>query len=115
MIEGMAMGPVFLLIALAAFAPTTSLDNVCQGARIGLPPEDQARAVDVCVQDERTAREELQRKWARYSADMRETCAEPAGVTFSYVELLTCLEMQPGSDFTDSSISRMAPLPLDQR
>jgi hypothetical protein len=46
---------------------------------------------------------------------MRETCAEPPGVTFSYVELLTCLEMQPGSDFTDSSVSRLAPLPLDQQ
>ena len=76
------MGTVFLLIALAAFVPTTSLDNVCQRARIGLPQEDQARAVDVCVQDERAAREELQRKWAHYSANMRETCAEPAGVTF---------------------------------
>jgi hypothetical protein len=115
MIEDMAMGTALLLAALAAFVPTTSLDSVCQGARIGLPPEDQALAVRVCVQDETAARDELQRKWAHYSANMRETCAEPAGVTFSYVELLTCLEMQPGSDFTDSTVSRLAPLPLDRR
>jgi hypothetical protein len=100
---------------LAAFVPTTSLDGVCQGAKIGLPPEDQARAVQVCIQDESAARDELQRKWAHYSANMRETCAEPAGVSFSYVELLTCLEMQPGSDFSDSSMSGLAPLPLDKR
>jgi hypothetical protein len=29
--------------------------------------------------------------------------------------LLTCLEMQPGSDFSDSSMSGLAPLPLDER
>jgi hypothetical protein len=115
MIEGIAMGTALLLVALAAFVPTTSLDGVCQGAKIGLPPEDQARAVQVCIQDESAARDELQRKWAHYSANMRETCAEPAGVSFSYVELLTCLEMQPGSDFSDSSMSGLAPLPLDKR
>ena len=105
------MGTAILLATLAAFAPSASLDSVCQGARIGLPTQVQDRAVQVCVLDEMAARAELERKWAHYSANMRETCAEPAG-SFSYVELLTCLEMQPGSDF---AASRMAPTPLDRR
>jgi hypothetical protein len=90
------MAPMFLVAALAAFIPTTSLDSVCQGAKVGSLPEDQANAFQVCVQDERAAREELRRKWGLFSESMRETCAEPPGETFSYVELLTCLQMQSG-------------------
>jgi hypothetical protein len=115
MTKGMAMAPVFLLVALAAFVPTTSLDSVCQGAKVGSLPEDQASAFQVCVQDERAARDELGRKWEHFSANMRETCAEPAGATFSYVELLTCLEMQPGSDLADFPIPQMPPLTPDER
>jgi hypothetical protein len=104
------MAPMFLVAALAAFIPTTSLDSVCQGAKVGSLPEDQANAFQVCVQDERAAREELRRKWGLFSESMRETCAEPPGETFSYVELLTCLQMQPGGDLADSLTPRMAPL-----
>jgi hypothetical protein len=109
------MAPVALLVALAAFMPTSSLDNVCQGAKVGSLPEDQVSAFQVCVLDERAARDELQRKWGHFSANMRETCAEPGGVTFSYVELLTCLEMQPGSDLADSSTPRIVPPNPDER
>src|SRR5882724_2429639 len=97
----MTMAPVLLLVALAASVPMTSLDSICQGAKVGSLPEDQTSAFRVCVQDERAARDELQRKWGHFTTNMRETCAEPAGVTFSYVELLTCLEMQPGGDLED--------------
>lgn len=109
------MTPMFLLVALAAFVPTTALDSVCQGAKVGLAPEEQTGAFQTCVQDEGAARDELRQKWNHFSADMRETCAEPPGVTFSYVELLTCLEMQPGGDLTGSSTVRLAPVPLDRR
>jgi hypothetical protein len=109
------MTSMFLLVALAAFAPTTALDSICQGAKAGLPPGDQAGAFQTCVQDEGAARDELRQKWSHFSANMRETCAEPPGVTFSYVELLTCLEMQPGGDLTDFSAARLAPIPLDRR
>jgi hypothetical protein len=109
------MMSMFLLVALATFAPTPTLDSVCQGAKLGLLPEDQAGAFQTCVRDERAARDELRQKWSRFSAEMRETCAEPPGVTFSYVELLTCLEMQPGGDLTNFSAVRVAPIPLDRR
>jgi hypothetical protein len=104
------MAPVFILVALAASLPTTSLESVCEGAKVGSLPEDQASAFQVCVQDEKAARDELQKKWGHFSVSMRETCAEPAGVMFSYVELLTCLEMQPGSDLDEIPIPRLEPL-----
>ena len=94
------MAPVFFLIALATSMPSTNLDSVCQSAKTGaLPGQDQASAFQSCIQDEKTARDELQRNWGRYSANARETCAEPPGMSVSYVELLTCLEMQSGSGF----------------
>jgi hypothetical protein len=99
-IEELAMTPAIFLIAIAASLPATHLESVCQSARLGvLPGQDQASAFQTCVQDEKTARDQLRQEWPHFSALARDTCAEPAGVTFSYVELLTCLEMQPGSQF----------------
>jgi hypothetical protein len=79
------MTSMFLLVALAAFVPTRSLDNVCQGAKVGVPPEDQVGAFQTRVQDESAAGDELWQKWNHFSADMRKTCAESPRVTFSYV------------------------------
>jgi hypothetical protein len=92
------MTSVVFLMALALTMPTTNLNSTCQGAKVGaLPGEDQTSAFQNCLQDERTARDALKQKWGHYSASARETCAEPKDVTFSYVELLTCMEMQSGS------------------
>jgi hypothetical protein len=86
------------LLALALAVPTTNLNSTCQSAKeSALPGQDQASAFQSCVRDETTARDELKQKWGHYSASARENCAEPKGLSFSYVELLTCLEMQSGS------------------
>jgi hypothetical protein len=100
-LEGMAMTPVqFVVIAFAASMPTADLDTICQGAKLAaLPGDDQTSTVQGCLRDEKTARDDLRQKWSHFSADAHETCAVPKGVAFSYVELLTCLEMQPGSAF----------------
>jgi hypothetical protein len=96
--ESLAMTPAIFLMALATSMPTTNLDSVCRSAEAGgLPGQDQVGAFQNCLRDEKTARDELKRKWGHFSVLSRTTCAEPAGVTFSYVEFLTCLEMQPGS------------------
>jgi hypothetical protein len=108
----MTMIAAIVLIALSTSMPTTNLDSMCQSAKAAaLPGQDQASAFQSCVQDEKAARDELQQKWSRFSANARETCAEPKGVTFSYVELLTCLEMQPGSEFNGPQTSPLTPLP----
>jgi hypothetical protein len=92
------MASVIFLMTLELAVPTTNLDSVCQSAKVAaLPGQDQANAFQSCLQDEKPARDELQQKWGHFSVNARETCAEPPGITFSYVELLTCLEMQSGS------------------
>jgi hypothetical protein len=93
------MTPVLFLVALAASIPTSNLDSICQSAKVGALPEDQPKAFQACIQDEQTAKDQLRQKWGQFSTTARETCAETPGVAFSYVELLTCLEMQKGSDF----------------
>jgi hypothetical protein len=104
------MTPMIFLVALTTSMPMTNLDSVCHSAKEGaLPGQDQASAFQSCLQDEKTARDELQQKWGHFSASARETCAEPKGVTFSYVELLTCLEMQTGSEFNQPQTPPLTP------
>jgi hypothetical protein len=89
------------IVALAGSLPTVSIESICHGAQAAALPESKAAAYQACVHDERTAFDELRRKWARYSVQSRMTCAEPsAGVAISYVELQTCLDMQSGGSLT---------------
>jgi hypothetical protein len=92
------MTPVQFVIAFAASMPTADLDTICQGSKLAaLPGDDQTSAFQGCLRDEKAARDDLRQKWSHFSANAQETCAVPKGVAFSYVELLTCLEMQPGA------------------
>ena len=49
-----------------------------------------------CMNDERSAREELTRKWSAFASNDRGRCAAEAseGGLPSYVELLVCLQME---------------------
>jgi hypothetical protein len=93
------MTPLVILIALTASVPNVEPQKICQSARMAALPEDQSSAYDSCVRDEQAAREQLQKRWAQFSTAARSTCAEPAASMTSYVEMLTCLEMQSGVDF----------------
>jgi hypothetical protein len=81
--------------------PKTNIESACRDAQWAAPPELRSDSYDSCIHDERLAFEQLRQSWAKYPAEARETCAEPSyGVPFSYVELQTCLEMQPGGSLT---------------
>jgi len=98
--------------------PTASIESICRNAQSAALPESKAAAYRSCVHEEGAARDELRKKWGRYSAQARATCAEPAGVQVSYVELQTCLDMQSGGSLATpvpaaggaSSRDPMAPL-----
>jgi hypothetical protein len=100
-------------VPLAASMPTTNLDKICQSAKVGALPEDQASAFQACVRDEQAARDQLRQKWGRFSATARGNCAETPGIAFSYTELLTCLEMQMGNDFDKPQTSPVIPTPAN--
>jgi hypothetical protein len=85
----------------AAPLPKTNIESACRDARSAAPPEQRSASYQSCVRDERLAFEQLRQSWAKVPAAAREICAEPGdGVPFSYVELQTCLEMQPGGSLT---------------
>ena len=49
---------------------------------------------DSCVKSEQNAREELVKSWATTNAADKALCVQPTQYMASYVEWLTCLEMQ---------------------
>jgi hypothetical protein len=74
---------------------------VCKDAQASALPEDAKVAYDSCVRDEQEARDKLGKRWPAYSASARSSClGEGGGVPASYVELWTCLEMQPGGSLS---------------
>ena len=53
------------------------------------------------MRDEQAARDKLTARWSHYSATARSAClGDGGGVAPSYVELWTCLEMQPGGSLS---------------
>jgi hypothetical protein len=102
-------------MAAAELLPTVSIESICRDAQSAALPESKSAAYQSCVNDERTAFNQLRQKWARYSTDNRVTCAEPGddGVAISYVELQTCLDMQPGGNLTIEGPAAGAAPPFD--
>ena len=85
---------------LAQGLPPFDIEATCREAQ-PLGPEDRD-PYQGCMRDERTARGELQRRWAQFEAANRNTCVEETGVGGypSYVEVLTCLQMYGGPSTT---------------
>ena len=90
------MNAIVLLITLAGAPPAVDLASICRSAQSAALPEDKAMAYQSCVRDERGALDQLRAKWTHYSAAAQDACVASGAITLSYVELLTCLEMQPG-------------------
>jgi hypothetical protein len=76
-------------IAIADAVPTFDIAHECQAE--GGTTETLKR----CVDDETQARSQLQTEWLQFSPRTKTQCSveTSAGGTFSYVEFLTCLEM----------------------
>jgi hypothetical protein len=85
---------IFLLAALGPSIPQVDVNKICQNVGVESLPEDRAKATRGCVGDETLARDQIRREWGRYSTADKGNCASTPGMQFSYVELLTCMEMQ---------------------
>jgi hypothetical protein len=94
------------LIALTSAPPAIDMAAICKDAQATVLPEDRQAAYDGCVLDEQNARDKLKAKWGHYSAAARSACVGDGGVAQSYVELWTCLEMQPGGSLSLQSSDR---------
>jgi hypothetical protein len=101
------MAPLILLVAMAAFVPTSSPERICRDAQLTDAGSD-AQAYRACLHDEQSARDEIKRTWNHYSAEARSICTEPDAVSISCVEVLTCLVSV--SKLLDSNESVMIPV-----
>ena len=99
---------VLALIALSGAPPAIDTAAVCRNAQAAAMSDDRQAAYDSCVRDEQDARDKLKNRWAHYTAAARGTCIADGGVAQSYVELWTCLEMQPGGSLSLQSGDREA-------
>jgi len=91
-----ALTVVFLAamsIASAADPPKLNVEQTCRDSANADPTIN--FNVALCLDSENRARDELAGKWASFPAPDRQQCTEMAsmGGTASYVELITCLEM----------------------
>jgi len=100
-----------MLIALGGAPPVVDAGRICRNAQAAVAAEDAKSAIDSCVRDEENARDKLKERWPHYSASARAACSESgnAGVPLSYVEMWTCLEMQPGGSLSLNAASPGVP------
>ncbi len=73
--------------------PNMDLNKLCRAVERSDTSDKDRR--HWCLEDERDAKNELQRRWHTLSAAERSACmpSSTGGVEPSYVELLTCLEL----------------------
>ena len=90
---------LYFLMAMSNSAPTIDVNAICKPAREAALPEDKAGAFQSCVREETSARDEVQKSWGQFSASARADCVFPSGVAESYVEMLTCLQLEGGKGF----------------
>jgi len=111
-LEGNAMLVIFVSAAIAAAIPQADIKKICQTAQVDSLPEDRANALRGCIADEQSAKDQLRQEWGRFSSTDRANCVETPGMQFSYVELLTCLEMQKGGNFATPAGGAGSPAPI---
>lgn len=108
-----------LLIAVVDKVPDLNFEPICrEGAAEVRGPKDDAQ---VCMTDERAARDELAKKWSEFESADRARCIRLStnNHSASYVEVLTCLEMDLAArtmhEATGSAIDAPEPAPRRAR
>lgn len=79
-------------LAVSDAVPRFNIEPTCKG---GLDSPGLNERYSRCIAEEKDAHAKLQANWSGYPAGDRGLCARTAGTgSGSYVELLTCLEME---------------------
>src|SRR5262245_20886357 len=89
------VGTQILLVA-ASGPPTINIEATCQASEKDLLATFGTSVKDVtvqCVKQENDALETIKKNWATYPAAAKTLCVQPGVYSASYVEWLTCLEM----------------------
>ena len=84
----------FLAAASPNDVPSLDVDGTCHKGGVG-----EKTAQDACMKDEQGAKMELAKAWGGLPGDIRKSCTDEVhiGGSPSYVELLTCAQMNQWS------------------
>lgn len=86
---------VFADIAQAQ-VPTVDIQKTCKAAAaamVGLGSPGSARDEEICLKSENDARERMIKDWSSFEASDRKDCVQADVYLPSYIEWLTCFEM----------------------
>jgi hypothetical protein len=95
--------------AHAGGVPSINIERICRASEV-VSFADSTATFDICLGDEQAAHKQLVKNWAMFSATDKVRCVLPAEYLPSYVEWLTCLEMEMefrkirGNVATDNSL-----------
>jgi hypothetical protein len=74
--------------------PTVDLKSFCKNtANITSSAGNTQSDLDVCIQDQQEARNQIIKNWANYPQKIRSLCVKPNEYQSAYIEWLTCMEM----------------------
>lgn len=84
-----------LLLAIADNVPTLNVESGCRAAAKMGDSLSLDTSLRQCLADENNARDQLQEQWMQFPEAVRERCVATTetGSNPSYVEVLTCLQM----------------------
>lgn len=85
-----------LITAVADGVPTADIQKTCRAAASVTSGTSIQRDIDICVSSEQKAREQMVKDWSQYAAADKARCVQAGARIYlpSYVEWLTCLEME---------------------
>jgi hypothetical protein len=86
--------PIIILTSLQPVADNVPKLDVARECKFEVGSSKELQ--DKCAEDEKLARDQLQKEWAQFSPTAKRQCIQEAtmGDAASYVELQTCLEME---------------------
>lgn len=79
-----------------AQVPTVDIKKTCQAAAtamVSLGSPGSTRDEEICLKSENDARERMIKDWSSFESSDRKDCIQPRGYLPSYIEWLTCFEM----------------------
>lgn len=94
------LAPIFfssqLVAAVADGVPSIDIQATCRAAAAVTQGTSAQSDIDVCVASEQKAREQLVKDWAQYATADKSRCVQTGAKVYlpSYIEWLTCLEME---------------------
>ena len=76
--------------------PNLDLQKLCQARQSSVMSEVGSASnnfIDLCVESEQRAREQLSKDWANFPVADKAQCVQPTVYAPNYIEWITCLEM----------------------